>query len=344
MAIARDRQSRVNRLASTRWGLLVAAARRAGAGADAEDAVQDVLGRLAAGAGAVPDDDERLVAYATVAVRRRAYELSGRRTREVEERDGADEGTDHAVDHERRRALRAYLRATAELPERARAVVVLDAAGWSRGDVAARLRISERAVRRELEDHRGVVLAAAARALDGSDCARLAGTLEAYGAGRGRPRPGGPVARHLEVCDGCRAGLAATRRARVHLRALFPPPVAFGITGVPTPAVLAPLFAKGALAALIAAATVGGGAFAVPAPPVAPPAPRLVHVIDVRLTLAGLDPKAGLAFLGPAASDLRGAARRARKRVKVVDPYTRRVPPGGCDLGTLGVCGLGGGQ
>ncbi len=343
MAILRERQSRLDRLATSRWGQLVAAARRAGAGADAEDAVQDVLTRLAAGAGDVPDGEARLVAYATVAVRRRAYELAGRHGREVAEEDGAAP-SDHAGDHERTRAIRAYLRATAELPARARAVVVLDAAGWSRGDVAARLSLSERAVRRDLEEHRTVVLAATARALDGSDCERLAGTLSAYGQGAGRPRAGGPVARHLEVCDACRAGLVAARRARTHLRALFPPPVAFGISGIPTPTALAPIFAKGAVAALIAAATVGGGAFAVPSagPPAAPP--RLVPVVDVRLTLAALDPSSTVTMLGPVATRLHRAAESARRRVAARDPFTKRVPPGGCDLGTLGVCGLGAGQ
>jgi hypothetical protein len=42
------------------------------------------------------------------------------------------------------------------------------------------------------------------------------------------------------------------------------------------------------------------------------------------------------------AASLRRAAVRAERRV-AVDPYAARVPPGGCDLGTLGICGVGGG-
>src|SRR5262249_6535522 len=65
------------RLATVARPRPLAGARRAGAGADAEDAVQEVLARLAAGA-ELPADEARAVAYATTAVRRRALDLARR--------------------------------------------------------------------------------------------------------------------------------------------------------------------------------------------------------------------------------------------------------------------------
>ncbi len=241
----------VERLATVRRPWLIATARRAGAGADAEDAVQDVLVRLSAST-ALPRDERSALAYAATAVRRRALDIAAPPA-PAPPAPPADEVAGPADDHERRRALRAFAQALATLPERPRAVLVLDAAGWSRAAIARRLGVSERVVKRDLADHRSVVLATATAAVGGADCARLSATLATYAAGISRPRLGGPVARHLEVCDACRLALV---RARA-LRALFPPPAAFGIGPGSTPA--APLVALKIGAAIVAAVTAAGG-------------------------------------------------------------------------------------
>ena len=93
-----------------------------------------------------------------------------------------------AEDHEHRRALRAFTQALAALPERPRAVLVLDAAGWSRTQIARHLEVSERVVKRVLADHRSAAVATATAAVDGADCARLAADARDVRRGR-RPSP-----------------------------------------------------------------------------------------------------------------------------------------------------------
>jgi len=327
------------RLAAGGRARLVAVARRAGAGADAEDAVQDVLARLAAGA-ELPADEDRAVAYVTTAVRRRALDLA-RRPPAAPEADVAADPQPHE-DHERRRALRAFAQALQPLPERARAVLVLDAAGWSRADVARQLGTSERVVKRLLDRHRAAAVAGAAAAVGGADCDRLEATLASYATGAGRLRPDGPAARHLEVCDACRLALVRSRA----LRALLPPPPAITLPVPVAPA--APLAALKLGAAVVAAITAAGGAglllqptgaahtippvvgAVVPAaaraapPPARPPAARVVTV-HVRTR------------------PHRAPTRPARRRGATAPPVVPRVPARrrrACDLGTLGICGL----
>jgi RNA polymerase sigma factor (sigma-70 family) len=338
-----DRQATVRRLAAATFARLVATARAAGAGPDAEDAVQDVLARLVAGAGDLPAEPERLEAYAAAAVRRRALDLRERRRLDAEPADAATPQTGPAEAYERRRALRAYVQAVGDLPERTRAALVLDAAGWDRAAVAARLRVSERAVKRELDEHRLAVLARVAADLDGSECDRLAATLAAYATTGRAPRPGGPVARHLDLCDACRAARLAALRTRTALRSIFGVPTAVGIGAGPAPAPLTALLSKGWLAALIAAALLTGGSTygALHDSHVARPAPLRAVAAHVVLQIA-TPPFASPARAARVAASLRRAAVRAERRV-AVDPYAARVPPGGCDLGTLGICGVGGG-
>jgi DNA-directed RNA polymerase specialized sigma24 family protein len=232
------RADAVRFLARERWARLVRSAHAAGP--DAEDAVQDVLERLAAGAGMPPADPERLTAYAAVAVRRRAHELATRR-RIVEAAavDVPGDDPEPAAVVEQRRLLTAYAGAVARAPVGVRQAVVLDAAGWSRGHVAAACGLSERAVKRLLETHRAPVLVAAARAADGTDCERLAETIAVCVAGHWRPRRNGPVSAHLSVCASCRAAVARARATRAALRALFPaptglaPPISLEAAAVP---------------------------------------------------------------------------------------------------------------
>ena len=126
-----DLEQMVERLATVRRPWLIAAARRAGAGADAEDAVQDVLARLAAGA-TLPRDERSALAYAATAVRRRALDLvaAGRRAAAAARR-GRDARPGRGRTSGGGRCGRSRRRSTT-LPERPRAVLVLDAAGWSR--------------------------------------------------------------------------------------------------------------------------------------------------------------------------------------------------------------------
>lgn len=339
-----DLEQMVERLATVRRPWLIAAARRAGAGADAEDAVQDVLARLSAGA-AVPQDERTALAYAATAVRRRALDLAASADSPTEPPDVAADAANPAEDHERRRALRAFAQALEPLAERPRAVLVLDAAGWSRAEIARRLEVSERVVKRELADHRSAVLAAAAAAVGGSDCTRLSATLAAYAAGISQPRLGGPVARHLEVCDACRLALA---RARA-LRALFPPPTAFGIGAAPTPAV--PLVALKLGAVIVAAVTVAGGfglATQRPAPAqrLAPVAPVVVKPPAVATPVQREVPR--IRTVEVTTRPHRQAEPKRVRPVRAAQPSRTTAPaaPGArpaaaCDLGTLGICGLG---
>ncbi len=338
-----DPDQMVERLATVRRPWLIATARRAGAGADAEDAVQDVLARLAAGAD-LPTDERSAMAYAATAVRRRALDLVAPRTSPAPAPPAGDT-PGLAEDHERRRALRAFTQALAALPERPRAVLVLDAAGWSRTQIARRLELSERVVKRVLADHRSAVVASATAAVDGADCARLSATLATYAAGVGRPRFDGPVVRHLEVCDACRLALV---RARA-LRALFPPPTAFGIGAAPAPA--APLVAFKLGAAIVAAITAGGvGLIARPAPG-HPPAVPVVIVVKTSPTRAAVP----VQRVVPRVRTVQVASRPRRQakpkvRVRAATAPVRTKPawavpeaqqPDRCDLGTLGICGFG---
>jgi RNA polymerase sigma factor (sigma-70 family) len=345
-----DLEQMVERLATVRRPWLIATARRAGAGADAEDAVQDVLARLTAGA-ALPRDERSALAYAATAVRRRALDLAAARNTPAPPPAEAGEASGPAEDHERRRALRAFAQALEALPERPRAVLVLDAAGWSRADIARRLDVSERVVKRTLADHRSAVVASASAAVGGEDCARLSATLATYAAGIGRPRFAGPVARHLEVCDACRLTLV---RARA-LRALFPPPTAFGIGAAPTPAV--PLVALKIGAAIVAAVTAAGGVGIVvqrPAPgrAIAPVAPLVAPI--ARLTpppaITPVQRVVPRVQTVPATSRPRRRAEPTAKRrtrpPATPTPTAGRAPTAtpaatACDLGTLGICGLG---
>ncbi len=344
-----DLEQMVERLATVRRSWLIATARRAGAGADAEDAVQDVLARLAAGS-ALPRDERQALAYAATAVRRRALDLAATSTSSAP-RPVADEEHGPAEDHERRRALRAFTQALDALPERPRAVLVLDAAGWSRTQIARRLEVSERVVKRVLAEHRSAVVATATAAVDGADCTRLSATLATYAAGVGRPRFEGPVVRHLEVCDACRLALV---RARA-LRALFPPPTAFGIGAAPAPA--APLVAFKLGAAIVAAVTAAGGVGLVahrPAPG-HPPA-RVVAVVVQTLPTRAVAP---VQRVVPHVRTVQVTSSRPQRqadpkprvkaRARTVQAAARTKPawavpeaqqPDQCDLGTLGICGF----
>ena len=343
-----DLDQMVERLATVRRPWLIATARRAGAGADAEDAVQDVLARLAAGA-ALPRDERSALAYAATAVRRRALDLAA--TGGPPPPPAVPEDPPGpAEDHERRRALRAFMQALEALPERPRAVLVLDAAGWSRADIARRLEVSDRVVKRVLTDHRSVVVATASAAVGGADCARLSATLATYAAGIGRPRLAGPVARHLEVCDACRLALV---RARA-LRALFPPPAAFGIGAAPAPAVPLGAFKLGA--AIVAAITAVGGVGVIAHRPAPSHAIAAIAPIVAPVARAAPPPAVGpvqrvvprIRTVQVTTLPRRQADPRPQRRARpVAVPTTRRAPgavraAGACDLGTLGICGLGG--
>jgi hypothetical protein len=286
------------------------------------------------------------MAYAATAVRRRALDLAAAGTSSAPP-PVAEAESGPAEDHEHRRALRAFTQALAALPERPRAVLVLDAAGWSRTQIARHLEVSERVVKRVLADHRSAAVATATAAVDGADCARLGPTLATYAAGVGRPRFDGPVVRHLEVCDTCRLALV---RARA-LRALFPPPTAFGIGAAPTPAV--PLVAFKLGAAIVAAVTAAGGVGLISRP--APGHPPVVRV-DVVETLP---PRAVVPVqrVVPRVRTVRVTSKpqrqddakpkpkvRARAAPAVAPKPVAAVPeaqqPDQCDLGTLGVCGF----
>jgi RNA polymerase sigma factor (sigma-70 family) len=338
--VSAQRDQILTRLATAGRARLVGVARRAGAGADAEDAVQDVLARLAAGA-ELPADEHRAQAYVTAAVRRRALDLA-RRAPTAPEADVATEPQPH-TDYERRRALRAFAQALEPLPERARAVVVLDAAGWSRADVARRIGTSERVVKRLLDRHRADAVAGAAAAVGGADCARLEATLATYAAGAARLRPAGPAARHLEVCDACRLALVRSRA----LRALLPPPPAITLPVPVAPA--APLAALKVGAAVVAAITAAGGAGLLRQPTgAAHTIPPVVGLAEPALPRAAPPPSvpqpvARVVTVHVRTRPHRAPVRRTPRRATAV-PHTAPRPPvrrrRACDLGTLGICGL----
>ncbi len=349
------RDALIEWLATARRSRLIAAARRAGAGADAEDAVQDVLSRLALDTAALPAEAGRALAYATVAVRRRAIDLHRRALGEPRATETADALADEALD--RQSALRAFAQAVAGLPETARAVVVLDAAGWSRAAVGARLQITERAVKRSLDRYRVEAVTRAAAAVSGEDCDRLGPTLQAYAAGAGEPRADGPVAQHLEVCLPCRLALARARAQRAALRALYPPPSAFALA--PAPAAAAPLLPLGFKvgAAIVAAmAAVGGSQILQPGREAPARAAALrAPVVELHVRAAATGPgleRAGRRSARAALVAARRAtpppppppARPQKARVTRAEPRAAAAPvSGGCDLGGLGLCGLEGG-
>ena len=343
----RDRGDALRYLAGAARPRLVAAARRVAAARHAEDAVQDVLARLAAGAGELPAEPVALAAYASVAVRRQAVALARAEGPPAPPRETGVEA-DPVEELERRRALAAYVAALDGLPQRARATLALDAAGWPRAAVGRAVGTSERAVKRIVDEHRANVLARAVRALDGSDCARLAETLAAYGAGAGRPRADGPVARHLEVCDACRAALAAERRTRRALRALLPLPFAGPLAPPRHGGGAAGAHAIAAKALTGVALVAGGGAVALHArtggspPPVAP-----ARVAHPQTTVAVVAPRAlrvgpSIATAGATAA---AAGRRALRRTPQPAPARRTIPaappptPAACGYGTLRDCG-----
>ena len=349
----RDLDQMVERLATVRRPWLIATARRAGAGADAEDAVQDVLARLAAGA-ALPRDERSALAYAATAVRRRALDMAAGRGVEPAPPPVVEDPAGPAEEHERRRALRAFAQALETLPERQRVVLVLDAAGWSRADIAQRLDVSERVVKRDLADHRAIVVATATAAVGGDDCARLSATLATYAAGISRPRLGGPVARHLEVCDACRLALV---RARA-LRALFPPPTAFGIGAGAAPTV--PLVALKLGAAIVAAVTAAGAVGLIAHRPA--PGRATSHVVPVVARVSKAVPPRVASPVQRVVPRIRtvqvathprleanAKAKRAVQTRRTASPRTTAgrttkaaKPAAACDLGTLGICGLAG--
>ncbi len=296
------------------------------AGDDAEDAVQDVLVRLADGVGDLPSEPERLHAYATRAVGRRSRELAARpRPLDVLEHALAvDDALEERLDARRR--LRAYAAALGGVPAAARDVLLLDAAGWSRTAIAGRCGLSPRAVKRVLDEHRDSVLAQATRAVDGSDCARLAGTLAAYAASGRRPRRNGPAATHLALCAPCRSALLRARATRRALRSLLPPPVPAPLPPVPAEAGAIPLLAGAAkapwLAALATTAAVGLGLGGVAGSPgrEAPPAPAPAAVRAVLAPPAS--PATTTAPAGPV------APRPAPLAARAAAPAPRRKRPG----------------
>jgi DNA-directed RNA polymerase specialized sigma24 family protein len=332
--VRRSRDAIVRHLALARRPRLVAAARAAGAGDEAEDAVQEVLAALAAGVGSLPLEEERAEAYALTAVRRRARaRASGAAPAAAVP---SDPGRGPDADLEERLGVRAFTDAIRDLAPRVRAVLVLDAAGWPRAAIAARLGTSERSVKRMLDEERGAAMARARRALDGEDCTRLHTTLAAFGRGSGLPRPGGPAARHLATCPACRAALASARRTRTALESLFPPPVAAMPVAPIAPAPVVALVAKGLATALVGAAITAGSLHVADdhhhhaAPPPAPPPAASPH----RETATSR-----LRAMVPAAAVVRIARRHRHHHHRRVPYWAAPRPPGSCTFGTLGICG-----
>jgi RNA polymerase sigma factor (sigma-70 family) len=325
----------VRHLALARRPRLIAAARAAGAGDEAEDAVQEVLARLAAGAGRLPLEEIEAEAYAVTAVRRRALRHRPATTTLPEAPADAD-GPDGAL--ERRLGVQAFADAIRDLPPQARATLVLDAAGWSRAAIAGRLGSSERAVKRVLDEERATAIARARQSLDGTECERLAATLEAFALGSWKPRADGPAARHLALCPACRAAVAGARRTRAALRSLFPPPTSGPVPVAPAAAApVIALLAKGVAAALVGAALTVGSLHAFDehhrAEPAIVPAVRLAVTYRVQRSAHAAD----AARTVPAS--LRSQARAARRHVRDRPFWARPRPPGSCTFGTLGICG-----
>jgi DNA-directed RNA polymerase specialized sigma24 family protein len=330
--VRRSRDAIVRHLAVARRSRLVAAARAAGAGDEAEDAVQEVLAALAAGSGALPLDVARAEAYALTAVRRRARALG--RTSHAPAAEPAT-NPDPAAELERRLGVRAFTDAIRDLPPRARAVLVLDAAGWPRAAIAVRLESSERAVKRILDAERAAAMARARRSLEGDECVRLEATLAAFGRGRGLPRPGGPTARHLANCPACRAALATARSTRTALESIFPPPVVPLGVAPPAPAPVVGLLAKGIAAALIGAILTAGSLHLIDGPHSAAPVPAATP-LPARVDLAS----SPLRAMVPAASSVRvGRPRHHHHHRRRVPSWAGPRPPGSCTFGTLGICG-----
>ncbi len=207
-------RERLADLVANRFHSLVGTARSAGAGADAEDVVQDVVARFLEHGRELPEQADALAAYLRRSVARDSGRRIARRPGPLpgEVRDPAPELADLLED---RRRVRAYARALERLPGDIRPVLLLDVAGLDRATIARRTGRSERSVKRVLAEHTGAVLARAVADVDGTACVRLTATLDALAANGWRPRPDGETARHLEVCDACRLAYLEARRTRI---------------------------------------------------------------------------------------------------------------------------------
>ncbi len=196
-----------------RFASLVGTARRAGAGADAEDVVQEVVTRFLEEGRALPEQADALAAYLHRSV---ARDSARRRSRGDDALRGepADPAPEPADALEDRRRIRAYARALERLPDAVRPVLLLDVAGLDRATIARRTGLSERSVKRVLAENAGAVLAEVVAEIDGTACARLTETLQALAVNGLSPRVGGATARHLEVCDACRLAYLEVRRTR----------------------------------------------------------------------------------------------------------------------------------
>ena len=337
---------------------LIATARRAGAGADAEDAVQDVLARLAAGVGAAR------------ATRRSAAGVRGDGRAPPRARPGG--GTGHPVRTGRRsrrtparptttsagaRCGRSRRRSSRCPSGRARCSCWTPPAGAA-PQIARRLEVSERVVKRVLDrPPRRRRRRRPRRPSDGADCARLSATLATYAAGVGRPRarwPGRPPPRGLRrLPPGARAGPRPPRAvpAAVRVRASAPAAAArrrrWSRSSWERPIVAAVTAAGGVgLLARRPAPAHTDPAAPIVAPVARPPPPRPVTPVQrvvprIRTVRQRRDrrrrtqPDAGRRVPRTgAAPRLRATPPRRHRR--------RAQPAAGCDLGTLGICGLDG--
>jgi DNA-directed RNA polymerase specialized sigma24 family protein len=205
---------RLAALVAARFGSLVGTARRAGAGADAEDVVQEVVTRFLEQGRDVPEQADALAAYLRRSVARDSGRGTARRFEELPE-ELPENGTELADAMEDRRRVGAYARALERLPQDVQPVLLLDVAGLDGATIAARTGRSERSVKRVLAEHAGAVLSTVVAEVDGTACVRLSATLEAVAATGWRLRRDGETTRHLEVCDACRLSYLEARRTRV---------------------------------------------------------------------------------------------------------------------------------
>ena len=220
------RRERLAALVAERFASLVRTARKAGAGDDAEDVVQDVVTRFLEHDRALPEHADALTAY----LRRSVARDSARRRAEQSEAltdEPADPGPDVVDAIDDRRRVRAYARALARLPADIQPVLLLDVAGVDRRTIASRTGRSERSVKRVLAEHSGAVLALVVADIDGTTCTKLQATLDALAANGMRPRRGGEVARHLAACDACQLAYLEARRTRIAVGAVLLLPAGF---------------------------------------------------------------------------------------------------------------------
>lgn len=207
-------RERLAALVASRFASLVGTARRSGAGADAEDVVQEVVTRFLEHDRDVPRQADALTAYLRRSIARDSARRAARRS-EVLPDEVPEVAPELADAMEDRRRVGAYARALERVPRDVRPVLLLDVAGLDRATIAARTGRSERSVKRVLAEHSGAVLARVVADVDGTACARLTATLDAAAASGWRLRPGGETAAHLEVCDACRLSYLEARRTRV---------------------------------------------------------------------------------------------------------------------------------